>query len=301
MSASLSSPARFGPVSATLRPSRLGAGFVIVPTVPALVGAVSAAFTAPMLAPQAAGFMVVWFALSLACALLSHRCFVPGFLGGLLFLLGGWRIAGPLGLTWVSWPADVAAALYFLQFIDAAMTDRARGDRAWLSLAQWQLTFVRIYIAFDMIPHFTEKLFAGPVPFHEDALILAHYGMSPPEWFVLAGGLCELAVAVGLGLGILTRLAALGAAAYFLITSMIGHHFGRGFIWNLNGGGWEYPLLMLSLFLGFVITGGGRFSVDHLLAASGRVPRFVSRLGLERALLDARAAAAPDSREAARH
>ncbi|MGI4860994.1 MAG: DoxX family protein [Janthinobacterium lividum] len=300
MSASLSSPARLAPESAALRPARLGAGVVIVPTALALIGALIAAFTAPALAPQAAGFMVAWFAVSLACALLSHRHFVPGFLGGLLFLLGGWRIAGPLGLTLVIWPAAIAAVLYLLQFIDAAVTDRARGSQAWMSLAQWQLSFVRIYIAFDMIPHFTEKLFAGPVAFHEDAMILARYGMSPPGLFVLAGGLCELAVALGLGLGILTRVAALGAAGYFLVTSMIGHHFGRGFIWNLNGGGWEYPLLMLSLFLGFAVTGGGRFSVDYLLAASRRLPRFVSLLGLDRALLDAPGVAAPENRTTAR-
>ncbi len=155
-----------------------------------------------------------------------------------------------------------------------------------------KLTFIRLYIAFDMIPHFTEKLFAGPVPFHEDAMILARYGMSPPELFVLAGGLCELAVAIGLGLGILTRVAGIGAAIYFLVTSMIGNHFGRGFIWNLNGGGWEYPLLMLCLFLSFAVTGGGRFSIDYLAAGCKRLPRFVSLLGIDTALLAERQAAA---------
>lgn len=262
----------------TLAPLGALSIFTIVLTALGLAGALYEALTSPatLLDPVAATWMVAWLVLSLIFSVLARRHVVLGFSGGLLFLLAAWRLAGPLNLLPVVVPVALAALVHVLQFLLIAVNDRKKGAGAYLTLAQWQLTFIRLYIAFDMIPHFTEKLFAGPIPFHEDAAILARYGMSPPELFVIAGGLCELAVAIGLGLGILTRVAAVGAALYFLVTSMIGHHFGRGFIWNLNGGGWEYPLLMLCLFLSFAFTGGGRFSFDYLLAGCRWWPRFLS-------------------------
>ena len=66
-------------------------------------------------------------------------------------------------------------------------------------------------------------------------------------------------------MGLLTRLAAVCAALYFLIATQIGGHFGLGFIWASPGGGWEYPTLMMVLFLSFMVRGGGVFSLDHAL------------------------------------
>lgn len=221
---------------------------------------------APRLDPSAGGFMVAWLAVSLAFSLVQLRFFVVGFLGGLLFLLAGWRIAGPLGLPWVIWPSALAGALYGLQFLSVAIADRRRGDAAMMSPAQWQLTFLRIYFAYDMVPHFTEKLFAGPAAFQHTVAVLTRYGVSSPGLFVTVGGLCEGAIAVGLGMGLLTRWAGAGGALYFLLASLIGGHFSKGFTWNQNNGGWEYPMLMLVLYLSFTVSGGGTFSLDAALA-----------------------------------
>ncbi|MHC1479370.1 DoxX family protein [Frateuria aurantia] len=222
-------------------------------------------------------WMLSWFLVSTIASWVARRRFVAGFLIGLLTLLAGWRIAGPTGIASISVPAGLALLAYLARLADAIAADLARGPQRALSPSQWQLTVLRIYVAFDMVPHFTEKLFAGAVPFHEDSVILAHYGMSHPALFVLLGGLCELGVAIGLGLGILTRLAAAGAVLYYVSTSLIGHHFSRGFIWNLNGGGWEYPMLMIAAFGGFIFTGAGRFSIDHLLVQSGLMPKPLQR------------------------
>ena len=264
--------------AAGLEAPHLSGWLVVCPTALALAGAVQATLIEPAtsLAPLAAGFMVAWLVLSLLFSVLALRHFVLGFLGGLLFLLAGWRIAGPLGLEQVIWPAAAATALYIARYVDAAIADIRLGREATMSLPQWHLTFLRIYFGFDMVPHFTEKLFAGPAPFRHEVEVLGRYGMNPPVVFVLIGGLCELAIAFGLGMGFLTRLAGAGAALYFFIASMVGNHFAKGFTWNQNGGGWEYPLLMLVLYLSFVVTGGGAFSLDGVLAQAGGAARGLS-------------------------
>lgn len=81
----------------------------------------------------------------------------------------------------------------------------------------WHLTLIRIYIGFDLVPHFTEKLFAGPGPRDEDIKAFIGLGVPAPEFFVTLAGLCELGIAIGIGLGLLTRLAAVCSAAYFMI------------------------------------------------------------------------------------
>ncbi len=255
---------------------------VVLTTFLTLLGAIWTAIEQPVraLPGSAAAVMVAWFAISFLCTLLARRAFVPGFLGGLLFLLAGWRLAGPLDIAMVSWPAAITLALYVLQFLDAAITDRRRGANALMSLTQWQSTLIRIYFAFDMVPHFTEKLFAGPIPFHEDVAILTKYGLANAGLFVIVGGLCELGTAMGLGMGFLTRVAGAGAALYYLVTTMIGHHFSKGFIWNLGGGGWEYPMLVLVAFISFAFTGATRFSLDYTFARADWTPRFLQVLGL---------------------
>lgn len=142
------------------------------------------------------------------------------------------------------------------------------------------LTFVRIYVGFDLIPHFTEKLFAGPASFHRLVAIFDQFGLPSPEIFVIVAGLCEFGILIGTGLGLLTRLASVCAALYFLIATIIGGHFADGFIWA--GGGWKYSALMIVLFLTFTYTGGGAFSLDRALIAAKRMPARLKVLSTRR-------------------
>lgn len=226
----------------------------------------SLAFTPGSEAPLVARlFTVLWLAVSLAFTfVVTRKSFVVGYLGGLLALLVGWRIAGLLGVSFLAWSLLPAFVAFVLQFADVVLTDGRRPGPL-LSAAEWQLTAVRIYLGFDMVPHFTEKLFAGPGPFGEDVTAFAGFGLPIPAAFVVVGGLCELGIAVGLGMGFLTRIAVCGGSLYFLIATLIGGHFGSGFIWAAPGGGWEYPVLMMVLMMSYVVIGAGRFSVDHML------------------------------------
>jgi putative oxidoreductase len=74
----------------------------------------------------------------------------------------------------------------------------------------------------------------------------------------------ELLGGVGLALGLLTRLAALGmiaiqVGAIFLVT------FAHGFVYD-KASGYEYNMTLASMCLALCILSGGRYSLDHLLS-----------------------------------
>lgn len=222
--------------------------------------------------------MIAWLALSAVLTVwLTPRNFTAGYLTGLGAMLVGWRIAGQDGAAIVAWILLPAFAAFVLQLFDCV-----RINLRSLGAMTWQLTFIRIYVGFDMVPHFTEKLFSGPAPFDADLQDFIDFGLPfPSAWLVLAG-LCELGTAIGIGLGVLTRLAGVCAALYFLVATVIGGHFFNGFIWASTGGGWEYPVLMMALFLTFSATGAGPFSLDRVLRERGLLPAFAARFATSR-------------------
>ncbi|MEM9682092.1 MAG: DoxX family protein, partial [Pseudomonadota bacterium] len=155
---------------------------------------------------------------------------------------------------------------------------RHEDSRLRLDRTDWRETLTRIYIGFDLIPHFTEKLFAGAGPRDEDIKTFVELGLPEPGFFVTLGGLCELGIAIGIGLGLLTRLAACCPALYFLIATILGHHFYMGFIWASPGGGWEYPVLMVVLLISFMLDGAGPFSLDNAILRRFNVPSWIRSL-----------------------
>lgn len=251
---------------------------LIMPAVPGvltIVGLLAAVYAAATetLPLQAEIFMILWLAVSALCTfLLTPRSFVAGYLTGLLAMLFGWRVAGLNSVDVVSYPLLLAFVAFVLQFFDCLSVDLRRGTNRLMSTAEWQLTFIRLYIGFDLVPHATEKLFAGPASFNADVRAFAGFGLPMPEFFVILGGLCELGITVGIGLGTLTRLAGYCAALYYLICTLIGGHFFNGFIWANPGGGWEYPVLMMALFLTYAVRGAGPFSLDGVMAPKGWLP-----------------------------
>jgi len=231
--------------------------------------------------PQAAvAFMIIWLLLGIvALGLLPRLSFAVGFLVSLLCLLVSWRIAALQGVDLVIYGLLVAFLIYLAMFGLVAWRNIKQEDPA-LKLGRmvWHLTLIRIYIGFDLVPHFTEKLFAGPGPRDEDIKAFIGLGVPAPEFFVTLAGLCELGIAIGIGLGLLTRLAAVCSAAYFMIATILGHHFFLGFIWASPGGGWEYPVLMMVLLISFLIGGAGPFSVDNVILRRLTPSNWVRRL-----------------------
>jgi putative oxidoreductase len=84
-------------------------------------------------------------------------------------------------------------------------------------------------------------------------------GISPG--FTRALGLVELAAGLGVALGVLPQLAALG-----LILIMLGAIQKKIFVWHTgfwgkSSDGWHYDLLFIAMCLVIATTGGGRFVV----------------------------------------
>jgi putative oxidoreductase len=272
-----------------LQPERLRWLAVALTTV-ALLGTVIAAFgAAPSGMPNVArAFSAAWLAVSLLGAIAIARWSrIAAYLVGLFALLVGWRIAGLYGVGLVVYPGAAAFAAYVLWFFAMARASLAGGgDPALREMrgSDWHLAFFRLYVGFDFVPHFTEKLFAGPGPHMEDVEAFQQLGTVAPNALVWVAGLCELGAAIGIGLGVLCRLAAVGTALYLAIASVTGNHFALGFIWASPGGGWEYPLLWTVLTVSFVYAGAGRFSIDGELLRSldlpGRVRGLMQRGGI---------------------
>src|SRR5436190_3231005 len=151
-------------------------------------------------------------------------------------------------------------------------------DRFDMSAYEWHLSFIRIYIGFDLIAHCTEKLFAGSIPFRADVMAFAQLNVADPTFFVRFSGLCELAGVISLGLGLLTRVGALGTAMYLMIATFIGQHFFKGFIWALPGGGWEYPVMWSVFILSYIVLGADEFSIDGVLDKKFNLPIWLKRL-----------------------
>ncbi len=135
-----------------------------------------------------------------------------------------------------------------------------------LGREQKQLLILRIYIGVDFIHHFAEKLgLLGQHAYHNVLAYFTGLHFHNPSLMVLIAGLCEFAAFVGFTFGLFTRIAAIGSAAYLIISGTVGGHFGFGFTWANAGGGWEFPLMWAVFCLSFVYTGGGNVSLDAKL------------------------------------
>jgi putative oxidoreductase len=129
----------------------------------------------------------------------------------------------------------------------------------------WALTFLRMYVGLMFIAHFAGHLFAGPIPFGVFSSYFGSIGLPYPAAIVILAGVIELAVAIGLAFGFMTRIAAARAAIYLFVSVGLGGHFGVGYVWVLPTGGWEFPALWIFAVAIFILVGGGVNGVDHWL------------------------------------
>jgi putative oxidoreductase len=75
-------------------------------------------------------------------------------------------------------------------------------------------------------------------------------------------GVLEFVCGICLALGLFTRLAA-GPILVFLITSIATYHYEFGYSWEARG--IEYPLFWAIVVFHFLVRGGGKWSLDHLI------------------------------------
>ena len=122
---------------------------------------------------------------------------------------------------------------------------------------------LRVVLGGVLIPHGCQKLFGlfGGMGFSANAALFDRLGFAPGVFWGTLVGCTELIGGILLVLGLLTRL---GAAAV-LIFMIVAVKFtsAKGFFWS--AGGLEYPLLIGACALYFLLRGGGRCSVDHMI------------------------------------
>ena len=136
--------------------------------------------------------------------------------------------------------------------------------------ANWTALIARIGLATVVFPHGAQKLFGwfGGYGFQGTMGYMTTQGGLPyivALLVILIESIAALMILFGLG----TRVAALGIFGLFAIIA-IQYHSSFGFFMNWagtqKGEGLEYFILLLSLSVLLLISGGGRASADAVLA-----------------------------------
>lgn len=226
------------------------------------------------------GCMLGWLAIAILCGVFTFKDFVSGFLLCTFTMMIAWRIAALYHIEVLTYIFLLAFITLLINFIYCAYLNINHPERYLhkVSLAGWQLIFMRLYIGFDFIPHFTEKLFAGAAPHQLDVTAFVSLGVPHADLFVWLAGLCEFGAAIALCLGLFMRAGAIGAVLYLLVATYLGHHFSMGFIWANPGGGWEFATMWMILVLSFAVTGSYEFSIDQRLIDRFHLPTFIKKL-----------------------
>ncbi len=208
--------------------------------------------------------------------------FITGYLLSLLLLIIAWRLSALTGALWAQLFWASSFALKLLRFLITLYLDIKINKKNHLvfisnnSKFEWQLLFIRLFIGLDLIPHFCEKLFAGPIIRNSDVQAFTQLGFDHHALLIVyIAGLVELAGCFSISCGFFTRLGSICLCLYLMIATIAGHHFSLGFIWASPGGGWEYPVLWSALILSFAAFGSNGFSLDFIIKKYTQPPRWI--------------------------
>jgi putative oxidoreductase len=135
-------------------------------------------------------------------------------------------------------------------------------------------TILRLVLGVIFFAHGAQKMlgwfggygFTGTMGFFTNAMHI-------PAPFAFLAIVAEFFGGLGLILGFLTRIAALGIFSNMIVAiAMVHHQFGFFMNWTgtQKGEGYEYHLLMLAVTVFLMIGGAGAYSVDRLLLLSAK-------------------------------
>ncbi len=223
--------------------------------------------------------LLVWLALAfLSVVIIVPKNFTLGFLCLLLCQLIAWRITSLYYAYLLSWPLAAAFFINLFWFLSTIQRNSFETAGRGLTLWQWQLTFFRILVGFIMVPHFTDKLFAGSLPYMEHLEFFSLLGFQNPGMIIDGAGLIEFGIAIGVGLGLLTRLSSFLAAGFIMFSSTVSGALDHGFVSFATAVSWELPVILFASYLSFTTTGGGEFSLDGVLRRTGKMPGWIKLL-----------------------
>jgi putative oxidoreductase len=126
---------------------------------------------------------------------------------------------------------------------------------------------LRLTLAVVMFPHGAQKTLGwfGGFGFRGTMASFTKSGFPPPLAFLAV--IAEFLGPLGLALGLLTRVAALGIAVVMLVAILVHkqHGFFMNWLGTQEGEGIEYHLLALGVALALIVVGGGAWSIDALI------------------------------------
>lgn len=124
---------------------------------------------------------------------------------------------------------------------------------------------IRLTAGLLLAPHGAQKLFGwfGGDPAATVA-IFDQIGLHPAALLVPLVGAIEFFGGLAVAFGILTRLSALACAVVLAVATLV--LIPRGYFWM--GGGLEYALFWMLVFLGIAMRGGGQLSLDSRFSRS---------------------------------
>ena len=137
------------------------------------------------------------------------------------------------------------------------------------------LTLARIILAIIFFAHGSQKMFgffggrgvSGTIEIFQQA-------MGIPAPLTILAMTAEVFGAVGLFLGLFSRIAALGVLVVMIVAPFANHLYPNFFMnWQGRqmGEGYEYHLLAIALIVGVLVRGGGALSIDRALSAGQHV------------------------------
>lgn len=135
--------------------------------------------------------------------------------------------------------------------------------RIYSAVGEYAEPILRIVLGAILIPHGMQKLFGafGGSGFAANAALFDRIGFTPGVFWGTLVGCTEFIGGILLVLGLFTRFAAAAVLIFMLVAMKFTS--ARGFFWT--GGGMEYSLLIGVCALFFLIRGGGRCSLDHMM------------------------------------
>ncbi|MFT7389186.1 MAG: putative oxidoreductase [Candidatus Endobugula sp.] len=131
--------------------------------------------------------------------------------------------------------------------------------------SQWVSLVLRVPAGIILAAHGAQKLFAwfGGYGLEGTGQFMASQGLEPGYLMALLAGSAEFFGGIALIIGLLVRPAAAVSAFTMLVAGIVVHGSAGLF---LSNGGFEFALALLSMTVALVILGGGKLSLDQLLA-----------------------------------
>lgn len=182
---------------------------------------------------------------------------------------------GP-GVPYIMYLSYALVTLIIVQTVRLAIREKSQlsANPNTISLNDWAITFLRVYVGLMFIAHYSGHVLAGPEQFQVFASYFSGVGFHIGGPMVVLAGVIEIAVSIGLVFGLMTRLAATSAVLYLYFATLWGEHFSAGYVWVLPNGGWEFSALWMVVILVFIITGGSKISIDRRI--QNKIPKWLN-------------------------